>query len=107
MDTPRPFNGQPAPDPIQRLAIKGFGPELSTYQEGAHFEALDEGVLMVPSKSIGYFLAISSCPEVRCTGIRSYALCVREICVKRENRQTFIPVHTMLCFCMHEGRMGI
>ena len=49
------FNGQPNPDPIQRLAIKGFGPELSTYQEGAHFEALDEGVLMVPLKSSEQF----------------------------------------------------
>ena len=36
------------------------------HQVGALFEALDEGVLMVPSKSIGYFFAISSCPEVRC-----------------------------------------
>ena len=36
------------------------------YQVGAHFEALGEGVLMAPSKSIGYFFAISSCPEVRC-----------------------------------------
>ena len=35
------------------------------YQVGAHFEALGEGVLMAPSKSIGYFFAISSCPEVR------------------------------------------
>ena len=26
------------------------------------------------------------------TGMGSYALCVREICVKRENRQTSIPV---------------
>ena len=49
------FNGQPNPDPIQRLAIKGFGPELSTYQEGAHFEALDEGILMVPLKSSEQF----------------------------------------------------
>ena len=36
------------------------------HQVGAHFEALDEGVLMAPSKSIGYFFAISSGPEVRC-----------------------------------------
>ena len=26
------------------------------YHVGAHFEALGEGVLMAPSKSIGYFL---------------------------------------------------
>ena len=32
---------------IQRLAIlKGFRPELQTYQVGAHFEGLDKGVLM-------------------------------------------------------------
>ena len=38
-----------------QLAIKGFGPELSTYQVGAHFEALDEGVLMAPLKSSEQF----------------------------------------------------
>ena len=38
------------------------------HQVGALFEALDEGVLMAPSKSIGYLFAISSCPEVRCFG---------------------------------------
>ena len=38
------------------------------HQVGALFEALDKGVLMVPSNSIGYFFAISSCPEVRWRG---------------------------------------
>ena len=45
--------------------LNGLGVASPDYQVGAHFEALDEGVLMVPSKSIGYFFAISSCPEVR------------------------------------------
>ena len=31
--------------------LKGFGPELSTYQVAAHFKALYEGVLMAPLKS--------------------------------------------------------
>ena len=46
--------------------LKGLGVASPDHQVGALFEALDEGVLMVPSKSIGYFFAISSCPEVRC-----------------------------------------
>ena len=53
------FNGQPNPDPIQRLAIKGFGPELSTYQEGAHFEALDDCVLEAVLKFFEHFFVIS------------------------------------------------
>ena len=36
------------------------------YQVGALFEALDEGVLMVPLKSIGFFPAISSCHTLSC-----------------------------------------
>ena len=35
------------------------------HQVGGLFEALDEGVLMAPSKFIGYFFAISTFPEVR------------------------------------------
>ena len=33
------------------------------HQVGALFEALDEGVLMVPSKSIGYFLPFQVAPK--------------------------------------------
>ena len=60
--TPKPFNGQPAPE----AGHKKVWVASLDYQVGAHFEALGEGVLMAPSKSIGYFFAISSCPEVRC-----------------------------------------
>ena len=48
--------------------LKGLGVASPDHQVGALFEALDEGVLMAPSKSIGYFFAISSCPEVRWVG---------------------------------------
>ena len=34
------------------LAIKGSGMEVPDYQVGAHFEALDEGILVAPLKSI-------------------------------------------------------
>ena len=53
---------------LQRLAIKGLGIASPEYQVGAHFEALGGGVLMAPSKSIRYFFAILSCPEVQCWG---------------------------------------
>ena len=46
--------------------LKGLGVSSPDHQVGAHFEALGEGVLMAPSKSIRYFFAISSCLEVRC-----------------------------------------
>ena len=36
--------------------LKGLGVASPDHQVGALFEALDEGVLMAPSKSIGYFL---------------------------------------------------
>ena len=51
------------PDLIQRLAIKGI--EDPDYQEGAIFEALDEGVFTAASKSTGYFFAISIPQKVR------------------------------------------
>ena len=36
----------------------GFGPELQTYQEGAHFEALINGFLVAPlKKNLRLFLA--------------------------------------------------
>ena len=34
----------------------GFGPELSTYQVGAHSEALDEGVLIAVLKFFAFFV---------------------------------------------------
>ena len=51
-DTPKPFNGQPTPDPIQRLAIKGLGLAFPDYQLGAHFEALVKCILVAASKYI-------------------------------------------------------
>ena len=47
----------PSPDPIQRLAIKGFwdGLEAPDYQVGAHFEALDKGVLVAALKLMDIF----------------------------------------------------
>ena len=62
--SPKHFNGQPAPEAGHKRVLGMASPD---HQVGALFEALDEGVLMAPSKSIGYFFAISSCPEVRCT----------------------------------------
>ena len=62
--TPKPFIGQPAPEAGHKRVLGMASPY---YQEGAPFEALSEGILMAPSKSIGYFFAISSCPEVRCS----------------------------------------
>ena len=38
-DTPKPFNGQPAPDPIQRLATKGFGSGFSRLSSGGSFRS--------------------------------------------------------------------
>ena len=47
----------------------GFGQVLGVasldYQVGAHFEALDKGVLVAASKSIETFFAISTFPELR------------------------------------------
>ena len=57
---------QPAPGAGHKRVLGMASPY---YQVGAPFEALGEGVLMAPSKSIGYFFAISSCPEVRCVDI--------------------------------------
>ena len=37
-----------------------------TYQAGARFAALDEGVIAAASKSTGYFFAISISQKVRC-----------------------------------------
>ena len=45
------------------LTIKGF--EDPGYQVGAHFEALDEGVLVSALKATGYFFPISIALEVR------------------------------------------
>ena len=39
--------------------LKGLGLASPDYQVGAHFEALDEDVLMEGSKSFEYFFAIS------------------------------------------------
>ena len=46
--------------------LKGLGLASPDHQVGAHFEALDKGVLMAASKSIETFLAISTFPELRC-----------------------------------------
>ena len=46
--------------------IKGLGLASPDYQVGAHFEALDKGVLVAASKSIETFFAISTFPELRC-----------------------------------------
>ena len=63
---PQPL--QSGPDPIKRLAIKGFwdGLEAPDCQVGAHFEVLDKGVLVAALKSTGYFFPISIALEVRC-----------------------------------------
>ena len=66
------FNGQPLDWVWIRLAIKGFGPELSTYQVAAHFEALDEGVLMVPLKSSEQFFRHFNFP---CRTVYSFPKC--------------------------------
>ena len=39
---------QPESRPDPEAGPKGIGASLETYQVGAHFEALDEGVLLVP-----------------------------------------------------------
>ena len=49
---PFPFMASHSPDLIQRLAIKGSWMSAQTYQVGAHFAALIEGVLVAPSKTI-------------------------------------------------------
>ena len=46
--------------------LKGLGPALQTYQVGAHFEALDEGVLMAVLKSFEHFFAISNSAAALC-----------------------------------------
>ena len=46
--------------------LKGLGLASPNYQVGAHFEALDKGVLVAASKSIETFFAISTFPELRC-----------------------------------------
>ena len=51
--------------------LKGLGLTSPDYQVGAHFEALDKGVLMAASKSIETFFAISTFPELRVFGISS------------------------------------
>ena len=56
----------PSPDPIQRMAIKSLGMEAAEYQVGAHFEALDKGILVAALKLTGYFFPISISPKVRC-----------------------------------------
>ena len=38
--------------------------EAPDYQVGAHFEALQEGILVAALKLFGYFLPISISPEV-------------------------------------------
>ena len=46
--------------------------EAPDYQVGAHFEALDEGVLVAAFKSTGYFFPISISPV--CIG-QAFMLC--------------------------------
>ena len=41
----------------ERLARRGFGDGGPDHRVGAHFEALDEGVLVAVLKSIGYFFS--------------------------------------------------
>ena len=45
--------------------LKGLGLASPDYQVGAHFEALDEGILVAAFKSTGYFFPISISLEVR------------------------------------------
>ena len=45
--------------------LKGLGVAFPGFQVGAHFEALDNGVLVAASKSIETFFAISTFPELR------------------------------------------
>ena len=40
----------PSPDPIHKQTIKGLGMEAPDYQVRAHFEALDEGILIAALK---------------------------------------------------------
>ena len=57
--------------------LKGLGVASPDHQVGALFEALDEGVLMVPLKSIGYFFATSSYPEVRWQVSMELSICAK------------------------------
>ena len=41
------------------MPLKGLGVASTDYQVGAHFEALDESVLMAVLKSFEHFVAIS------------------------------------------------
>ena len=45
--------------------LKGLGLASPDYQVGAHFEALNKGVLVAASESIEIFFAISIFPELR------------------------------------------
>ena len=49
--------------------LKGLGVAPQDHQVGAHFEAMDKGVLVAASKSIETFLAISTFPELRWPGL--------------------------------------
>ena len=46
--------------------LKGLGLASPDYQVGAHFEALDEGVLVAGSKSFEHFFAISKPAAALC-----------------------------------------
>ena len=49
--------------------LKGLGLASPDYQVGAHFEALDEGVLVAGSKSFEHFFAISKPAAALCAGL--------------------------------------
>ena len=89
------FNGQPNPDPIQRLDIKGFGHELSTYQVAAHFETLDERVLMAPLNSYEQFLRHLTFP---CRTVHRHQLLLNQLCTRHDGcfQLTFCSVPCIL-----------
>ena len=76
----KPVYGQPAPEPIQRLAIKESGSASPDYQVGAHFEALDEGILVAALKSIEHFFAIQVSLNYRCPLARVKPVNTRSCC---------------------------
>ena len=61
-----PFMASPIQTRSRGWPLKGLGVASPGYQVGAHFEALDKGVLVAASKSIETFFAISTFPELRC-----------------------------------------
>ena len=56
--------------------LKGLGLASPDYQVGAHFEALDEGILMAVLKSFENFVAISKLAAALWLGDNLERLCI-------------------------------